>query len=206
MSGWISKVSVGAVVVALSLISAELSDVAAQQAQPKAKSQPPAAAPAAAAPAAPAAPAPTVQRTETTKFDSWQVTCQETDVSKRKVCSAVLTGLDQNRRPVLTWIMARNNEGAMVTVLQTPQTQLGLNIQRGVELKLGNGNARKLSYLLCNQAICESQLTMDEAMMRELMAAPNASITIFQPNGQPININIPAITGADKALNAIGRG
>src|SRR5215203_1533519 len=73
-------------------------------------------------PAAPAAPAaPTVQRTETTTFDSWQVTCMETDTSKRKTCSAVMNGLDQQRRPIVTWVMGRNPEGALMTVLQTPQ-------------------------------------------------------------------------------------
>jgi invasion protein IalB len=150
--------------------------------------------------------APTVQRSETTQFNSWRVTCTETDVSKRKACSAVLNGLDQNRRTVLTWIMGRNNEGALVTVLQTPQTQLGLNIQKGVELKLGNGNPRKLDYMVCNQARCESVLPMDDAMTRELGSVTAASVTIYRADGQPITINLPSITGADKALSTIGRG
>ena len=158
-------------------------------------------------PAAPAAPAaPTVQRTETTNFDSWQVTCTETDTSKRKTCSAVMNGLDQQRRPIVTWVMGRNPEGALMTVLQTPQTQIGLQIQKGVELKLGNGAVRKLNYVVCNQARCESSLQMDDALMREIMAAPSAVVTIYQADGQPITINLPAITGADKALAAVGRG
>ena len=158
-------------------------------------------------PAAPAAPAaPTVQRTETTNFDTWQGTCTETDTSKRKTCSAVMNGLDQQRRPIVTWVMGRNPEGALMTVLQTPQTQIGLQIQKGVELKLGNGAVRKLNYVACNQARCESSLPMDDAFMREIMAAPAAGVTIYQADGQPITINLPAITGADKALAAVGRG
>ncbi len=177
-----------------------LGGTAALAQQPKGK-------PAAPAPAAPAnQAAPTVQRSETMMFGSWRVTCTETDVSKRKSCSAVLNGQDQSGRTVLTWVIGRNNEGALVTVLQTPQTQLGLHIQKGVELKLGNGSARKLDYMVCNQARCESIMTMDDAMAKELMASSIAAVTIYRQDGQPITINLPSIGGADKALNAIGRG
>ncbi len=204
MFRWTSMASTFASV-GLVLVSSTSHGLAQQpQTPPQQRSKP--ATPPGQSPAAPASPAPTVQRTETTKFDAWQVTCQETDVSKKKVCSAVLNGQDQNRRTVLTWIMARNNEGALVSVLQTPQTQQGLHIQKGVELKLGNGTVRKLNYIVCNQAMCESVITMDDALTRELIGASAASITIYMQNGQPITINLPAITGADKALNAVGRG
>jgi invasion protein IalB len=198
MYRWPSVALVSAAVVgALVLVFSQLTESSAQQ--PKGDRGKPA--PAAAAPAAP-----TVQRTETTNFDSWQVTCQETDTSKRKVCSAVLHALDQQRRPIVTWIMGRNPEGALVTVLQTPQTQVGLNIQKGVELKLGNGAVRKLAYVACNSTRCESSLPMDDAVMREIMAAPATVVTIYQADGKAITINLPSITGSDKALAAVGRG
>ena len=42
-------------------------------------------------------------------------------------------------------------------------------------------------------------------MVKEVMNAPNATITIYNKDGTALNINVPSIKGIDKALAAIAR-
>jgi invasion protein IalB len=182
-----------------------------KQAQPAPKPAAPAPAaqaPAAAAPAAPAAPT-APQRTETVVYDSWTVTCRDTvGTSSKKACSATLPLqiVQENQRQVLgAWFIARNNEGALVTLLQTPMLQAGgVDLQKGAELKLGKGNTRKLTYASCDPRNCEASVIMDDAMLKEATAAADATITVYAKNGSGVNIQMP-IKGIDKAIASIGR-
>jgi invasion protein IalB len=185
--------------------------VIAQQTRPPAKAAQPAAPPAAAAPAAPAAPTGPV-RTETQTFDTWTVTCREVVGSKgKKACAATLAlaRVENNQRQVFgAWVIGRNNEGVLTTVLQTPifRTQTasaGVLISKGVELKLGNGAVRKLDYVACEPQRCDSSLPMDDAMVKEAVSAPGATITLYNKSGASLTINVPSIKGIDKALAAI---
>jgi invasion protein IalB len=184
----------------------------AQQTRPPAKGTQPAAPPAA-APAAPAAPTGPV-RTETTTFDTWTVTCREVVGGKaKKTCAAQMTlaRVENNQRQVFgAWVIGRNNEGALFTVLQTPifRTQTsspGILISKGVEFKLGNGAVRKIDYVACEPQRCEASIPMDDAMVKEAVGAPNASITLYNKDGTALTINVPSIKGIDKALAAVGK-
>jgi invasion protein IalB len=148
-----------------------------------------------------AAPVPdnTPQRTETIVYDSWTVTCREGGNVKR-TCSTTLQLIDQEKRQVLlSWIMGHTAEGTLMTFLQTPT---GVQIQKGVELKVENGAVRKLNYILCEPGRCEASTAMDDSMVREVAAGANATATIYATDGRGISFNIP-IKGAGKAIAAI---
>jgi invasion protein IalB len=179
-----------------------------QQRPPTPPQRPPAAQPA--APAAAPAAAPTVpQRTETITYDAWTVTCRDpVTAGAKKACSAVLQlrVVQQNRQQVLgAWVLGKNNDGVLMSVLQTPQIQAGVLIQKGVDFKLGNAAPRKLSYVACTAQRCETSVQMDAAMVKDALAAANATITIYAANGRDVTLNIPSIKGVDKAIAAIGR-
>jgi invasion protein IalB len=157
--------------------------------------------------AAPAAPAPV--RTETVTYDMWTVVCRDTlDGKSKKVCSASLTmlGEQQNKRVTLgVWLIAHNNEGALVSVVQTLQLDVGVLIGRGIELKLGEGKPRKISFFACNPKLCESAMPMDDAAIKEAIAGANgtAAVTFWRSDGAPVTINISSIKGIDKAIAAV---
>jgi invasion protein IalB len=159
------------------------------------------------APAArPTTPAPATEaalpvRTETVVYNAWTVTCRDTVGGAAKpTCSADFKVIDKERRNVLLqWIIARNSEGTLFTVFQTPT---GILIQNGVDLKLGNAAARKLNYVACQPNGCESSIAMDEAMIRELAGATDAVATIYATDGRSISSNMP-IKGVDQALAAL---
>jgi invasion protein IalB len=160
--------------------------------QPQAPAKTPAAAPAAPADGAP-------QRTETIVYDSWTVTCREGGNVKR-ACSTTLQLVDQEKRQVLfSWIIGHTPEGTLMTFLQTPT---GVQIQKGVELKIENGAVRKLNYILCEPGRCEASTAMDDAMIREVTGGANATATIYATDGRGINFNVP-IKGAARAIAAL---
>jgi invasion protein IalB len=202
--------------VALGAVSfAERGAEAQQGAQPKQErpmpKQPPASqrpveAPQAVPPVAePSAPV----RTETITYDAWTVTCRDTaDGKTKKVCSATLPMqiVQQNQRVNIgAWVIARNKENALISVIQTPQVDIGVLIAKGIEVKLGNGVPHKIAFVICNPQRCEATLAMDDATTKETIAAANgpAVVTFWKADGTDFSINLASIKGIDRALSAI---
>jgi uncharacterized protein (TIGR03790 family) len=168
----------------------------------------PGAPPAPQSPPAPAAGASPV-RTETVTHDAWRVTCRDTPEAKiKKVCLAILAMVaqQQNQRTNMgAWIIARNTDGALVSVVQTPQIDIGVLIGKGVELTIGNGKPHQINFLDCNPQRCEALMTMDETTVRESIAASNGSAVVkfWKTDGAEFTINIPSIKGIDQAIAAV---
>ncbi len=155
--------------------------------------------------ASPSGGSPPSVRTETITYGEWTVACRYTD---KKVCSATLPMVlqEQNQNvEVGGWIIAHNNQGALLSVLQTPQINVGVLIAKGIELKLGNNRPHHINYVVCGPRRCEASLPMDEALIRESIAAANsaASITLWKSDGTAFTINIASIRGIDKAIAAV---
>lgn len=156
----------------------------------------------AAAPTAPAAPSPPV-RTERIVYDSWTVTCTDTlEKASKKTCSASLQVVEEKQRQVLMlWIIGRDNQGVLRTVIQGPT---GVQIPKGLELKLGAAAARTIPYASCSPQNCEASIAMDDAMVRDARASGEATATIFAIDGRAINFKM-GIKGIDKAFAALGK-
>jgi invasion protein IalB len=155
-----------------------------------------AAAPTAAQTAAPTAP----QRSEQIFQDAWTINCLSSGA--QKTCSAVLQVLEkENGRVVFAWVVGRAPDGTPAVMFQTPP---GVQLQKGIEFKLGNAASRTAPYVICNSQACEASAPMDDRMIREAMAALNgnavATVTIL--DGRVVNFTMP-IKGIDKVLAAI---
>jgi len=152
---------------------------------------------------------PTSVRTETTTYDTWTVNCRDTSDGRiRKVCSATLPIVmtQQNQQvPLGAWIIGRNNDGALVSVVQTPQVNVGVLVSKGIELKLGNASPQTISYAACNPQRCEAILTMNDAVTRDMLTAANeaAVISFWRGDGERFSITLQSIKGIDKAISAI---
>jgi invasion protein IalB len=112
----------------------------------------------------------------------------------------------QNQRVTVGgWIIAHNNEGALLSLLQTPQIDVGVLIAKGVALKLGDGRPHQINYVDCNPQRCEATMPMDDAIIREMIAAATgpAAITFWKTDGAEVTFNIPSIKGIDKAIAAV---
>jgi invasion protein IalB len=152
------------------------------------------------------------QRVETIKFDSWIVTCRDTvGGTAKKTCGASLKAMSQDRRELLlNWELGLNKDGHFITAIYVPpflaikkgdQSVGGpLLIQNGVELKFGNGPARRISYLWCGPKQCLAEALIDDAFVKDALANTMATITVHTAGGGSVPIEIP-ITGIDKAIS-----
>ena len=156
--------------------------------------------PAAAAGAQPATPpAPQPIRTEIVANDNWTVTCREF-ADKKRTCSGVLQVVQsQNNQVLFVWILGKNNDGKLMSVLQTPT---GISIAPGVEVKTAKGPAKKAVYVNCEQSRCEATLDMDDAFIRDASGSDQVEATIFSNTGQGVKFALP-FKGFDKALAAV---
>jgi invasion protein IalB len=143
------------------------------------------------------------RRTETINYNSWTITCTDTvEKSSKKVCSGVLQVIEQKEKRVMfAWVIGRDNQGVLRTVMQTPT---GVLIANGVELKLGKAPIRTIPYTACEPQRCQASMAMDDAMVKDAMASQEAVATIVAIDGRGINFNMP-IKGIDKVFAAIGK-
>jgi len=147
----------------------------------------------------PAAP-PQPKWTTTGTFGSWETRCTTPPGQAARLCTAVLEVIDnRNKSVLLAWIVGPDGKGALQTVLQTPT---GVMIANGVEVKLGNGAVRKIGYQSCSSQQCTATAPMNDAFLKEVVAAQKADVTLTVLNGQALNFGIP-VAGLDKALAAI---
>lgn len=164
------------------------------------QSQAPAQAPAGSqqAPAQQAAPA--IQWRIIGTFGSWEARCTTPPGQTAQLCTAVLQIINnQNKSVLMSWIVGPDDKGALQSIFQTPT---GVMIGNGVEVKIGNAAARKVSYQSCNPQQCTASGPMNDAFVKEITAAERANITLTAANGQALNFGIP-VGGFDKALAAI---
>lgn len=140
-------------------------------------------------------------RTERSVFDSWITTCQEVvGDAKSKRCSAVLSIVeDQSKRVAFVWTIGKNAVGVPTAVLTTPT---GVNLQNGLELKIGKGKPRKLAFSACDATSCEVVMPLDEGVLRDARTGDDASASITMKDGRTVQFSI-INKGFDKALAAI---
>ena len=156
-------------------------------------------APAQPAPAQPAAPAP-LQWTTVGTFGSWEARCTTPPGAKARVCTAVLQVINNaNKTVLMSWIVAPDEKGVLQAVFQTPT---GVMVSSGVDVKIGNTAARKINFQSCAQQQCTAIGPMNDAFVKEVLAAPKADVTLTALNGRQLNFGIP-VAGLDKALAAI---
>ena len=153
-------------------------------------------------PAASPSPPPTqpkVRRTEVIAADNWTISCAELDQPNTKPrCSAVLKITQtQNNVPrvVFTWLIGVK-DGKSLSVLSMPA---GVLIGPGVQVKIGDGEARKFTYALCEPDHCEAIVPIDSEIVKELKAAQTAEISVEAVNGSTVKFTAD-MKGFDQAL------
>lgn len=144
------------------------------------------------------------RRTETVVHDSWTTTCQESGEPTTRTCTSTLQIVEKEKRQVLfAWVIGRTSKGVLTSFLQTPT---GVQIQPGVDLKLGEFKERNLDYVICVTQRCEAALVMDDPVLQEAMKSLDgkAVATITLTDGRKVNFTMP-IKGLDEALAMIGK-
>ncbi|MDI4654925.1 invasion associated locus B family protein [Xanthobacter autotrophicus] len=159
-----------------------------------------------AAPAAPAAPTGPV-KTETQRFDSWILTCQELPPAagaktSKRTCWATMRVTDaKSNRVVLVLKVGRDGKDVPTVAVTTPT---GVIVREGVDITLGQ-NVRRLAFQTCGQAECEASIAYDQAFANDLAAAKEATVGFYLADGRQVNVKV-AIGGIDKVLATLKKG
>ena len=157
-----------------------------------------------AAPAAPAEPA-KIRRSETIVDDNWTVTCAQTDQPEgRRVCSASLRIAQADKsgaqRVVFTWVIGHQND-KLVSAISVPS---GVQIPPGMEVKIGDKEARKIGYSICVPDHCEALLPLEDTVVKSLAAAQTTEVTVRAVNGADAKFTVN-MKGFAQALADIGK-
>jgi invasion protein IalB len=170
-------------------------------------------APAAQAPAGSPSTSSPSRRVESTTYDSWVVVCQDAvGGTTKKTCAATLKVVGPDKRQaLLSWRIGLNKDGHFVTAFYIPPamaTKKGdrtvggpLLIQNGVELKFGNGPARRINYVWCGPQQCFAEALIDDAFIKDALASTQATVTINTEGGGPIPLDF-SVKGIDKAISS----
>jgi invasion protein IalB len=166
-------------------------------------------------PGAPAAQQATPPRhVETTQYDSWVVTCEDAaDGTSKKTCLASLRVVNQNRRVMMNWQIGFNPEGRLVTAFHIPSALAirqdnktvggAIRVAEGVDLKLGNGPARRFNFATCGPQQCVAEGAIDDGFIKEAIANANGKANIaVHTAGGIIPFDVP-IKGIDKAISSV---
>jgi invasion protein IalB len=144
------------------------------------------------------------QRTETTNYENWILTCREfLEGPRKRNCSAtVAVQRSETGQTVLALTVQPNEQGRMTASIQTPT---GIAIAPGVEVKFEKAAARKLAFDVCEPSRCVASLAADGSLIRDLSTAAKIMIVLQSADGKPVNFEFP-IKGFDKAYAGMTKG
>jgi invasion protein IalB len=120
----------------------------------------------------------------------------------KRNCTAVQQVFDrEGRRAMFAWIVGKTDEGATAAMFQTLP---GVALQKGIEFKFENGVPRRAAFVMCNPQACEASMPINDAIVKEAMAAinGNATATVIILNGEAVNFTLP-LKGFDKVMAAL---
>jgi invasion protein IalB len=138
--------------------------------------------------------------TESTVYDGWTVLCQEKAGAPKPVCVAQMRVVEPGKKTIVVfWQIARAADGGMTSLIQTPT---GVQVQKGVEIKLDEGQPRKYDFSSCVPQNCEAVTTLDEAMIKDIKGATTVVFTVASKDGRQVSFKAP-LKGVDKALDAL---
>lgn len=139
------------------------------------------------------------EKTETTNFENWAVTCQTfADAPKKQSCRGQLRAEQSgSRRIILIWTMYIGERKQLIGVIQTLP---GVTIAPGVEVDLDKGNDKgkkskgsewKFAYQSCESGGCRATRILDSKFVHDAAAASAATVVIQASNGEMVRINFP---------------
>lgn len=151
------------------------------------------------------------ERVETTTYNSWTVTCQESlGIPSKKSCSALLRVIDQNHQLLMAWLIGLDPNGKLTSVIRIPTgvtltdkasgaKATGILVKNGLDLKLGTA-VHHLTFVACEPQWCEASGGMDDRFVKDALGATDAVVTIYAVDGRAIGYPSLPLKGVDKAI------
>jgi invasion protein IalB len=171
-----NPVAIGTRAAALASLLALSAVPALAQDQPAAEPAPALAAPAAAPQAAAAAPS--------VPQPDWEKVCGE--INKSQECHTSRKRLAATGQPVAQFLVIERGDKKLLQ-LAVPPVAL---IQPGVQVKIDNGEATGVKYVVCTPGECLALGEINADFIAKLKKGGNVTITMLNPQGKPVNFEI----------------
>ncbi len=141
------------------------------------------------------------QRTDTTTYGGWTVTCRQVVDSKAgPQCAAQLRVVEPNTKTIVVfWQIANSGKDALSSVIQTPT---GVQIKPGIELAVGKAAPVKIDFDTCSPRNCEAVSQISAAMADQIRKAIDVTFTVTAKDGRQIHFKAP-LDGSMKALDTL---
>ncbi|MEN6543985.1 invasion associated locus B family protein [Parvibaculum sp.] len=138
---------------------------------------------------------------KTASFGAWDIKCREVEKgSGEQACIAVLEVQEtKSKQTLLAWILSYDQDGKL---LATIHTLSGVQLDRGIDIGFGTAPVRHVQYASCMPLGCDAIFPVDEALMKEALAAGKSKVSISTTADKVLNFDIP-LDGLDKAVEAL---
>ena len=119
--------------------------------------------------------------------DRWVVSCR-TGTDAKKDCSAALRIVNSDQQLMILWEISRGPKGSLVASMQTPT---GVQVQKGVDLKVGAAAVSKLDYAACASQNCVARGAINDSQLGKMAAVEEMTITIHAADNRDVNFKFP---------------
>ena len=119
--------------------------------------------------------------------DRWIVSCR-TGADAKKDCSAALRIVNSDQQLMILWEISRGPKGSLVASMQTPT---GVQVQKGVDLKVGTAAVSKLDYAACASQNCVARGAINDSQLGKMAAVDEMTITIHAADNRDVNFKFP---------------
>lgn len=144
---------------------------------------------------------PAPPQTQVEHFQDWEVHCGAEAAGSETHCEMLQTvnrkGSDQPIMRIAIGYPPQTSGPVAIFVLP-----LGMRLPPGVQFKVDSGNAVRFPVQLCVTQGCRADLPLKDDMVRQLRAGHQATVTIHEPRGEPLDLPI-SLMGFTAALERI---
>jgi invasion protein IalB len=138
----------------------------------------------AAAPAPAPAPAPAADAASAVPQPDWEKVCG--NINNAQECHTSRKRLAATGQPVAQFLVIERGDKKLLQ-LAVPPVAL---IQPGVQVKIDNGEATGVKYVVCTPGECLALGEINADFIAKLKKGGNVTITMLNPQGKPVNFEI----------------
>ncbi len=134
------------------------------------------------------APAAGAQSAETgVQQPDWQKVCGP--VNEQQECHISRQRLAATGQPIAQFLVIERDDKKLLQIAVPPVAL----IQPGVQVKIDNGEATGVKYVVCTPGECLALGEINDDFIKKLKAGGNVVITMLNPQGKPVNFDVSLV-------------
>lgn len=117
----------------------------------------------------------------------WQKVCGP--VNEQQECHISRQRLAATGQPIAQFLVIERDDKKLLQIAVPPVAL----IQPGVQVKIDNGEATGVKYVVCTPGECLALGEINDDFIKKLKAGGNVVITMLNPQGKPVNFDVSLV-------------